>query len=140
MKVKNLVFRSDCPISATLDILGDKWSLLIIRDMALRGKTSYKEFALGAEKIATNILADRLAVLEATEIINRQPHPKNKVKVVYKLTQKGIDLVPLLVDMIVWSEDYHEAQPMTTEFAKLARADRQGVIQNITQKLQKDLE
>lgn len=139
MKVKNLVFRSDCPISATLDIVGDKWSLLIIRDMTLKGKTSYKEFAEGPEKIATNILADRLAKLEVMEIISRQPHPKNKVKVIYKLTKKGIDLVPILVEIIIWSEHYHEAQPMTTEFARLAKMDRQGVIQNIVGKLEKEL-
>lgn len=139
MKVQNVYFRSDCPISATLDIVGDKWSLLIIRDMALKGKTSYKEFAEGPEKIATNILANRLAKLEAMEIISRHQHPKNKVKVIYNLTQKGIDLVPLLVEIIIWSENYHETPAMTTEFARLAKMDREGVIQNIVAKLEKGL-
>jgi DNA-binding HxlR family transcriptional regulator len=135
MKPRELYFRSDCPISAALDMLGDKWSLLIIRDMALRGKTSYKEFAEGTEKIATNILADRLARLEATEIITRQKNPLNKVKVVYRLTEKGIDLVPLLIDMLVWTETYHEVDERTAEFARLARADREGVIRNIVGRL-----
>jgi DNA-binding HxlR family transcriptional regulator len=135
MKPKNLYFRSGCPISAVLDIMGDKWSLLIIRDMALKGKTSYKEFAEGEEKIATNILADRLARLEATGIISRQRHPQNKLKVVYKLTEKGVDLVPVLVDMILWSEKYFAVEDKTTQFASLARADREGVIGNIVARL-----
>lgn len=139
MKVQNVFFRSDCPISATLDIVGDKWSLLIIRDMAMKGKTSYKEFAEGPEKIATNILAHRLAKLEAMEIITRESHPKSKVKVIYKLTQKGIDLVPILVEIIIWSEKYHEAPPMTTEFVRLAKMDKDGVIGNIVGKLEKEL-
>ena len=105
--------------------------------MALKGKTSYKELAESPEKIATNILANRLSKLEAMEIISRHPHQKNKVKVVYKLTQKGIDLVPILVEIIIWSESYHEVQPMTTEFARLAKTDRETVIQSIVGKLEK---
>jgi DNA-binding HxlR family transcriptional regulator len=135
MKPKSVYFRSNCPISATLDLIGDKWSLLIIRDMALRGKTSYKEFSEGNEKIATNILAERLARLEAMGVVTRQKHPQNGVKVIYKLTEKGIDLVPLLIEIMIWSEAYHAVDERTEEFVKLARTDRDGVVSNITARL-----
>lgn len=117
-------------------MIGDRWSLLIIRDMALRGKTSYKEFAEGTEKIATNILAHRLALLEASGIITKKPHPQNKVKIVYQLTQKGIDLVPILVDLILWTESYHGVDERTEQFANLVRMDREGVVGSIMKKLQ----
>ncbi|HLP12126.1 MAG TPA: helix-turn-helix domain-containing protein [Flavobacteriales bacterium] len=136
MKVKQRYFRSECPISAALDMIGDRWSLLIIRDMALRGKTSYKEFAEGTEKIATNILAHRLALLEASGIITKKPHAQNKVKIVYQLTQKGIDLVPILVDLILWTESYHGVDERTEQFANLVRMDREGVVGSIMKKLQ----
>src|ERR1700716_3630806 len=90
--------RSGCPLNASVEILGDRWSLLIIRDMMLRGFRSYKEFLESHEKIATNILADRLRKLEAYGIISAKPDPSDGRKLIYSLTPKGIDLAPVLTE------------------------------------------
>lgn len=100
--------RSDCPISCSLDIWGDKWSLLIIRDMMFFKKSTYGDFLKSEEGIATNILASRLQALEENGLIEKTDHPDNKVKVLYKLTQKGIDLVPIFIEIYIWSEKYFE--------------------------------
>src|SRR5689334_5865245 len=102
-KARKIEFRSDCPISTALDIWGDKWSLLIVRDMVFKGKNTYGDFLEGGEQIATNILADRLALLECGGIITRQEHPDSKAKILYSLTEKGIDLIPAMVEIIAWS-------------------------------------
>src|SRR5687768_10629590 len=106
--MKKVKKRSDCPISSALDIFGDKWSLLIIRDIAFSNKTAYGDFVQSDEKIATNILADRLAILEWAGIILKEDHPEKKSKFVYKLTQKGIDLIPILLEIILWSDKYKD--------------------------------
>lgn len=95
--------RSDCPINYLLEIVGDKWSLLIIRDMLLNAKSSYGEFLASDEKIATNILASRLTSLENAGLITKNPDPENKKKYVYSLTEKGLDLIPLYIEIILWS-------------------------------------
>jgi DNA-binding HxlR family transcriptional regulator len=100
--------RSGCPLNASVEILGDRWSLLIIRDMMLRGFRSYKEFLGSYERIATNILADRLRRLEEHGIISAQPDPSDGRKLIYMLTKKGIDLAPVLTEMVLWSAS-HEA-------------------------------
>ena len=104
---KKISFRSDCPISTALDILGDKWSLLIVRDMAFKGKNTYGDFLNGGEGITTSVLADKLVQLESGGIISKETHPESKAKILYTLTQKGIDLIPSLVELISWSEKYH---------------------------------
>ena len=98
--------RSDCPVNYALEIFGDKWTLLIIRDM-MEGKHFYKEFLNSKEGIATNILSDRLKRLEANEIINSRVFEELKTQKVYSLTQKGIDLIPVLVEIILWSSKYN---------------------------------
>src|ERR1700686_3127526 len=95
-------WRSGCPLNASVEILGDRWSLLIIRDMMLRGFRSYKEFLESYEGIATNILADRLRKLEAYGIIATQRDPSDGRKVIYALTEKGIDLAPAMSEMVLW--------------------------------------
>jgi DNA-binding HxlR family transcriptional regulator len=95
--------RSDCPISSALDLLGDKWSLLIMRDVLLRGKSRYREFLAAEEGIATNILADRLARLEAAGLIERTGDDPRSGKQRYHATAKGKDLIPLLLEMMAWS-------------------------------------
>jgi DNA-binding HxlR family transcriptional regulator len=129
VKQKEIIFRSDCPISTALDIFGDKWSLLVIRDMMFKGKSTYGEFLDSEEKIATNILADRLSLLECGGIISRHKHPESKAKVLYKLTPKGVDLIPVLVEIIAWSEKHHNVHPVAKEFAKQLKKDKQGVVQ-----------
>src|SRR6187551_3840849 len=91
--------RSDCPISCSLDVFGDKWSLLVIRDIMLRGKVSYSEFLTSEEKIASKILVNRLGALEAERIVVKAVSSANKSKFVYSLTQKGVDLLPIVIEV-----------------------------------------
>ena len=100
--------RSGCPLNATVEMLGDRWSLLIVRDMMLQGSRAYKEFLGCYEGIATNILADRLRKLQAYGIIVARPDPKDARKVIYLLTSKGIDLAPVLTEMVLWAAAHEE--------------------------------
>ena len=131
MKKKKIQFRSDCPISTALDIFGDKWSLLIVRDILFKGKNTYGDFLNSEEKIATNILADRLLQLEAGGIIVKRPHPESKLKVLYKPTPKALDLIPTLVELIAWSEKHHDVHAIAREFAKAIRKDKEGLIKKL---------
>jgi DNA-binding HxlR family transcriptional regulator len=100
--------RSGCPLNASVEILGDRWSLLIIRDMMLRGFRSFKEFLESYEGIATNILADRLHKLEAHGIITSELDPSDGRKLIYMLTAKGIDLAPVLTEMVLWAAGHED--------------------------------
>jgi len=95
--------RSRCPLNASVEMLGDRWSLLIIRDMMLREARTFKEFLEGYEGIATNILADRLRRLGSHGIIRSGPDPADRRKLIYRLTRKGIDLAPALTEMVLWA-------------------------------------
>jgi DNA-binding HxlR family transcriptional regulator len=95
--------RSDCPINYLLELVGDKWSLLIVRDMILNAKSSYGEFLASGEKIATNILANRLTALGEAGLISKRRNPDNKTKYIYSLTERGIDLIPMFIEIILWS-------------------------------------
>ena len=98
--------RSDCPISSSLDIWGDKWSLLIVRDLMFAKHCTYGDFLKSDEKIATNILASRLQMLETNGIITKQDHPESKAKVLYQLTPKGVDLLPVMIEINLWADKY----------------------------------
>src|ERR1700687_3264875 len=100
--------RSGCPLNASVEVLGDRWSLLIIRDMMLRGFQTYKQFLESYERIATNILADRLRKLEAHGIITAEPDPLDGRKLIYSLTAKGIDLAPVLTEMVLWAAGHED--------------------------------
>lgn len=89
-------------------MLGDRWSLLILRDMMLRGSRTYKEFLESGEGIATNILADRLRKLEANGMITIERDPADRRKLIYLLTAKGIDLAPVLTEMVLWAAGHEE--------------------------------
>jgi len=106
--------RSECPLNASVEMLGDRWSLLIIRDMMLRGFRTYKEFMECYEGIATNILADRLRKLIACGIIAAEPDPSDGRKLIYSLTAKGIDLAPVLTEMVLWAAAHEDTgnQPL----------------------------
>jgi DNA-binding HxlR family transcriptional regulator len=140
VKKKKIEFRSTCPISTALDIFGDKWSLLIVRDMVFKGASTYGDFMNGGEKIATNILADRLWQLEAAGIITKQKHPESKVKILYTLTSKGIDLVPAMVEIISWSEKYYDVHPHAKQFAEQLRNNKTEVIKQIVDNLKKGIQ
>ena len=98
--------RSDCPLNFGLEIFGDKWTLLIIRDLMFFGKRYYGEFLESAEGISTNILADRLAMLEKQKIIVKKKSKEHKQKFIYSLTQKGIDLLPVIIAIGLWADEY----------------------------------
>jgi len=137
VKRKTIEFRSQCPVSTALDIFGDKWSLLILRDLIFKDKSSFGEFLGTDEKIATNILADRLATLEASGIITKHDHPESRVKVLYKLTEKGIDLIPVLVEIIIWSENYYDVHPHAVQFVKMVKKDKEGLIKDLRDSLRR---
>ena len=98
--------RSNCPLNYGVEIFGDKWTLLIIRDLMFFGKRSYNEFLQSEEGIATNILADRLSMLEKEKIIQKKKDPEHKQKNIYHLTEKGIDLLPIIITIGLWSDKY----------------------------------
>jgi DNA-binding HxlR family transcriptional regulator len=100
--------RSECPLNASVEMLGDRWSLLIIRDMMLRGSRTYKDFLDCYEGIATNILADRLRKLVANGIVATAPDPADGRKRIYLLTAKGIDLAPVLTEMVLWAAAHED--------------------------------
>ena len=97
-------FRSGCPLASTLDIVGDKWSLLIVRDMLFQGKKTFKDFSTSPEGIAPGILSSRLKWLEENELITKQKLPDNKKENIYLLTEKGIELAPIITEIILWSD------------------------------------
>ncbi|MCD2423814.1 helix-turn-helix transcriptional regulator [Niabella pedocola] len=130
--------RSDCPISCSLDIFGDKWSLLIIRDVMLRGKCSYSEFLKSEEKIATNILSNRLALLEAAQILSKETAPDNRSKFIYHLTQKGADLLPIIIELMDWGARYHDHCPRR-ELGKKIKKNKAAVIDEYKQRLKEQL-
>lgn len=100
--------RSGCPLNASVEMLGDRWSLLIIRDMMLLGSRTFKEFLNSHERIATNILADRLQKLERHQIITSMRDPVDRRKLIYLLTPKGMDLAPVLTEMVLWAAHHEE--------------------------------
>jgi DNA-binding HxlR family transcriptional regulator len=102
--------RSGCPLNASVEMLGDRWSLLIIRDMMLRGASTFKEFLDSYERIATNVLADRLRKLVEYKIIRTQPDPSDGRKLNYVLTRKGIDLAPVLTEMVLWAAAHEKTE------------------------------
>jgi len=128
--------RSDCPISCSLDVFGDKWSLLIIRDIMLRGKLSYSEFLDSEEKIATNILVNRLTVLEAEGILSKKVSPLNKSKFIYSLTPKGIDLLPIIIEIMDWGAKYNANCPRK-ELGQKIKKDKAGAVREYYGKLKK---
>jgi len=104
--------RSFCPINLALEVFGDKWSLIIIRDIMFAGKRHFRELLQSEEKMASNILTDRLVMLEREGIISKQSDPAHKQKFIYSLTSKGIDLLPVLVEIGAWGLKY---QPVDVE-------------------------
>jgi DNA-binding HxlR family transcriptional regulator len=95
-------FRSGCPISSTLDVVGDKWSLLIIRDMLVKQKKTFKEISDSDEKIVPSILSARLKLLESYKLIFKTKVPDNKKENIYLLTEKGISLTPIIIEFSLW--------------------------------------
>ncbi|HEV2615500.1 MAG TPA: helix-turn-helix domain-containing protein [Candidatus Acidoferrales bacterium] len=122
--------RSGCPVCVSLEVFGDRWSLLIIRDMMVRAFHTFKQFKESDEGIATNILADRLQKLAAAGIITSEPEPSDGRRVNYRLTQKGIDLAPVLLDLLVWGARHEETGAPNAVIEKMA-ANRDEVLAEV---------
>jgi DNA-binding HxlR family transcriptional regulator len=127
--------RSECPLSCSLDVFGDKWSLLIIRDLMFGNKRTYNDFLKSEEGIATNILASRLKGLEENGIIEKSAHPDSKAKILYKLTTKGIDLLPIIMEVYIWSDKYMTIPANIKATIKEAKKDKDKFIKQVTKEL-----
>ena len=99
--------RSTCPISTALELIGDRWTLLVIRDLAFAGKRHFREFLKSEEAISSNVLADRLAILVEHGLVTKTGDPTHAQKAVYSLTKKAIDLLPMLVAMSAWTQKHY---------------------------------
>jgi DNA-binding HxlR family transcriptional regulator len=113
--------RSGCPLSISLEAFGDRWSLLIIRDLMIRGFRTFKQFQESGEGIATNILADRLRKLQAAGIIAAEVEKRDSRRVNYRLTQKGIDLAPVLLELLIWGARHEKTATSCTLVAEMDR-------------------
>jgi DNA-binding HxlR family transcriptional regulator len=118
-----------------LDIVGDRWTLLVVRDLMVRGLRTFKEFQEAGEGIATNILADRLKKLEAAGVILSQPEPTDRRKVQYRLTERGIDLAPVLAELLLWGARY-ENTSTPPELIALLQSDREGFLAEVRRRWQ----
>ena len=113
--------RSGCPVSISLERFGDRWSLLIIRDLMVRGFRTFKEFEESGEGVATNILADRLQKLETAGIITAEVEETDGRRVNYRLTEKGIDLAPVLLELLIWGARHEETGASCAVIEKMAK-------------------
>lgn len=127
--------RSECPVSCSLDIFGDKWSLLIIRDLMFSNKCTYNDFLKAGEGIATNILATRLKGLEENGLIEKLAHPDSKAKNLYKLSDKGIDLLPIIMEIYIWADKYLLIPPNLKLMIKDAKKDKDKFVRTVIKDL-----
>lgn len=125
--------RSGCPISIALELLGDAWSLLIVRDLMFKDRRTYNDFLGGGEGIASNILADRLRKLERANIIEKRRDPEDARRFLYRLSPKGVDLAPVLVELVIWSAR-HERTDAPPSVVRSMRTDREGFIAGLRQR------
>jgi DNA-binding HxlR family transcriptional regulator len=119
--------RSGCPVSISLEIFGDRWSLLIIRDLMVRGFRTFHDFEESGEGIATNILSERLRRLQRAGIVETEPDATDGRKVNYRLTEKGIDLAPVLFDLLVWGASHEKTGAPRDVILEMTR-DRDAVL------------
>jgi len=119
--------RSGCPVSVSLEIFGDRWSLLIIRDLMVRGYRTFKEFQNSGEGIATNILADRLERLRGAGIVSAEVDQEDARRVNYRLTEKGIDLAPVMLELLIWGAR-HEKTGASCELIEHLTRNREQVL------------
>ena len=123
--------RSDCPISYALDVVGDKWSLIVLRDLIFVRKRYFQEFLDSPEKIASNILASRLKLLERAGLVTRAADAANARRVVYAPTAKALDLLPVLLELLLWGTKHHARANAPEPFVRRAAADRAGLIADL---------
>jgi DNA-binding HxlR family transcriptional regulator len=136
-------FRCNCPITSALDILGDKWMLVIIKQMLMEGKQTFKDFVESEEGIATNILSSKLKLLEEMGLITKTKLPDNKKTNLYCLTEKGIALTPVIVELAIWSDNYlRDLHPSIVdgEDMELLRKDKEAFANILERKYREKLE
>jgi len=136
---KQILRRSDCPIANALDLIGDRWSLLIARDLVFRGFREFGQFLEGGERISTNILSERLERLQCAGLLVRSDHPETGKKYVYRLTEKGIDLIPVLIELVLWGAKYTPNHAAPAEVLRQMRNDPDRMIAGLRTALLKEL-
>ena len=122
-------FRCGCPFTSAIDILGDKWMLVIVKQILVDGKETFKDFTESDEAIATNILSTKLKILEEMELITKSKLPNNKKTNIYRLTPKGLEIAPILVELALWSDNnLREVHPalMSGEGMEMLRKDKES--------------
>lgn len=137
MKKATICRRSDCPISFALDLFGDKWTLLVLRDLVIKRKRHFQEFLASDEKIASNILAQRLRRLEAAGVLTRERDPASGRRVIYRPTEKGADLIPALLELVRWSAKYDAQTAAPKALVRRIAEDRAGVAAELRAALRK---
>jgi DNA-binding HxlR family transcriptional regulator len=135
MKAKNNkeIFRSTCPVSSALDLFGDKWSLLIVRELISNGERTFKDFNQINERISTARLSDRLSKLESLGILTKSNHPTNRKVFLYNLTEKGVDLTPIIAEFISWGYKYlnDHISEESKKIAQKLKNNRDGTLKEI---------
>jgi len=127
--------RSGCPISLSLELLGDRWTLLIVRDMVFAGKTHFREFLQSDEGISSRTLAERLQTLQDEGIVTRSDDPTHKLKAIYRLTEAGIDLLPVLATLGAWGSKYRNADNELARIADELAAGGEVALEQMKKKL-----
>ncbi len=127
--------RSGCPISLALEVLGDRWTLLIIRDIVFAGKRHFREFLQSAEAISSRTLAERLQTLQAEGILTRHEDPGHKLKAIYRLTEAGVELLPVLAELGLWGSRYRAADPGLGKIAERLAAGGPGMLEELKRTL-----
>lgn len=116
--------RSGCPVNISLEVFGDRWSLLIVRDLMVRGFTTFQDFVESGEGIATNILADRLKRLQKSGIVTGERDENDRRRVIYRLTEKGIDLAPVMLELLIWGAQHEKTGAPPAVVAEMAKNRR----------------
>lgn len=130
--------RSHCPTNFGLEHFGDKWSLLLIRDLMFKGKRHYNEFLEAGESVSTSVLGDKLRSLEDKGIITKKSDKIKKSRIRYSLTEKGIALLPMMIEIILWSGEFDSDTEADIEFLKKARLKREEVVLELTDRLRSE--
>lgn len=127
--------RSGCPISLSLELLGDRWTLLIVRDLVFAGKTHFREFLQSDEGISSRTLAERLQTLQDEGIVTKSDDPTHKLKAIYRLTEAGIDLLPVLATLGAWGSKYRNADNELARIADELAAGGEVALEQMKKKL-----
>lgn len=136
MKRGKDTLRSDCPINFGVETFGDRWSLLILRDILFYGRKTYGEFLASDEHVATNILASRLVTLEQDGLIRRTPHMSDRRKDIFVPTQKTLDMIPMLLELVLWSAAHSTDVNVSEDVLRKIKADRNRVVTYVLDSLE----